>query len=399
MTRPSLLFASLLFLIGAPAVGVAQSGASTPVVAGERITIHSAILNEDRPILVHTPAVYAQSSEPYPVMVLLDGDGHFLHTAGIIDFLSGIGSMSPMIVVAVPNTDRTRDLTPPLSSPDDAMPTAGGADDFLAFIADELMPHIEANYRTAPYKVLVGHSFGGLFAVHALITRPETFDAYVAISPSLWWDEKGLVSNAEAFFPGREDLKGYLYMTIGNEGGAMLAAAWEMAGVLEEHAPDGFDWHFEYMPEETHGSIPHRTTYDALETLYADWVVDDMVAMFETGTLAPLDAHYAALEDQFGYPITTPEATVNSMGYFLLGQNRVDDAIVVFERNVRVFPASVNVYDSMGDAYDAAGRTDDAKASYEKACTMGRAVNHANTGVYCANLERVKATMSGGSEE
>ncbi len=397
MPRNHVLLVTLLLVILVPTIGYAQDGTSTPVVAGQRVTVHSTILDEDRPVWIHTPNGYDQTSDPYPVMYLLDGNAHFLHTAGIIEFLAGVGYMSPMIVVALPNTDRTRDLTPALSAPAENMPTAGGADNFLAFIADELMPYVEANYRTAPYEVLVGHSFGGLFAVHALITRPEVFDAYVAISPSLWWDEKGLVTKAEHFFREHEDLEGYLYMTIGNEGGAMLAAAWEMAGVLEEFAPETLDWHFEYMAEETHGSIPHRTTYDALETLYASWPIENMLTVFESGSLESLDAHYAALADQFGYDIRTPEGTVNQMGYFVLGQERVDEAVVILERNVETFPMSVNVYDSVGDAYDAAGRLADAKASYGKACSMGRESDHPNTGVYCDNFERASAKMNTGS--
>ncbi|TFH66787.1 MAG: alpha/beta hydrolase [Gemmatimonadales bacterium] len=101
-----------------------------------------------------------------------------------------------MIVVAIPNTgDRTRDLTP-ASETEHAgtgFPTAGGADRFLGFLADELIPHIDSTYRTETFRVLVGHSIGGLFATHALLTRPDLFRGYVAISPILWWNRKSLV--------------------------------------------------------------------------------------------------------------------------------------------------------------------------------------------------------------
>ena len=400
--RTFLLFATTIFtlFVATPALTLAQDAeptlaeAVTPIVIGEGMTIHSEILGEDRALLIHKPAAYDRTSAAYPVLYLLDGDAHFHHTTGIINFLSSVGRMSPMLVVALPNTDRTRDLTPALSTDDERFPTAGGADNFLAFITDELMPFVEANYRTAPYKVLVGHSFGGLFAVHALLTRPEAFDAYLSISPSLWWDNKALLPKAEAFFEAHEDLRGFLYMTIANEGGAMLASAWGMAGILEEKAPDGFAWHFNLMEEETHGSIPHRTTYDALEALYADWNIQNAGQLFDEGGLAALDAHYAALSEKFGYEIITPEAMVNQMGYRLMGQQKPEEAIAVLSRNVEVYPASPNVYDSLGDGYDANEQFEEAKASYEKACTMGHAANDPNTQVYCGNVERMAKKMS-----
>ena len=395
MNRTILRFATVVILLAAsPTLSLAQNDAPSPVIAGEQMTVYSEILGEDRPVMIYKPATYDQSSTPYPVLYLLDGNTHFLHTAGVIEFLSNIGHMSQMLVVALPNTDRTRDLTPAQDNPDNRFPTAGGADNFLNFIADELMPHVEEHYRTAPYEVLVGHSFGGLFAIHALMTRPDVFNAYIAISPSLWWDQKGLLPKAEAFFTEHRDLEGYLYMTIGNEGGSMLAAAWEMAGILEEKAPDSFAWHFDYMEKETHGSIPHRTTYDALETLFADWRLANPGRLFDEGGLAALDAHYAALSEKFGYEIITPEAMVNGMGYRLIGQNKAEEAITVLQRNVEVYPESVNVYDSLGDAYKAAEQFDDARASYEKACTMGRAANHPNTAIYCGNLDQVKKQLS-----
>lgn len=387
--KTALLAACLLLLAALPARLHAQNTGPTPVVVGERVTVYSEILGEDRPVLIHKPDGYDQSAAAYPVLYLLDGDAHFVHTVGIMQFLSGVGHMSPMLVVAIPNTSRTRDLTPPLSAPNDRFPTAGGADAFLQFLADELKPYVDANYRTAPYEALVGHSFGGLFALHALMTRPEAFDAYVSISPSLWWDNKALLPRAEAFFDEHPDLKGYLYMTIGNEGGAMLASAWSFAGILEEKAPDGFDWHFDYMAEETHGSIPHRTTYNALEALYADWTISDPRALFESGGLEAYEAHYSALSEKFGYPIMLPENLVNRAGYWLIGQQRAEEAIAVLQRNVELYPASINVYDSLGDAYDANGQHEMAKQHYEKACTMARASSHPNTGVYCGNLDRI----------
>ena len=99
--------------------------------------------------------------------------------------------MPATIVVALQNTERGRDMTPPAET-DDEMTSmigdSGGADDFIAFFRDELIPYVDSNYRTTGYDILVGHSLGGLVAIHALVHHPDVFEAYVPISPRLWWD-------------------------------------------------------------------------------------------------------------------------------------------------------------------------------------------------------------------
>ena len=382
----SIVLLALVFCI--PASLQAQDGGATPILLGEQISVYSEVLEEQRPILIYKPASYEQGEADYPVMYLLDGDGHLLHTAGIIAFLAQNGKMPEMVIVGIPNTDRTRDLTPALSEANERFPTAGGADNFLTFIADELMPHIERTYRVEPYKVLVGHSFGGLFSVHALLSRPDLFNAHISISPSLWWDNKGLLPKAESFFEEHEAYTGFMYMTMGNEGGGMLSSAWSLAGIFEEKSPASFEWHFDLMEEETHGSIPHRSTYKGLEALYAGWSIENPAQLFAEGGLEAIDGHYAGLSEKFGYTISTPEGLVNRMGYQLMGQEKVAEAIEVFKRNVRDFPMSANVYDSLGDGYNAAEQLEDAKSNYEKACELGQETNHPNAAIYCMNLER-----------
>lgn len=366
----------------------AETNDSKPFVIGETITLKSDILNEDRQIMISKPAGYDQSSAKYPVMYLLDGNTHFHHTTGIIQFLSSVGNMPQMIVVAIPNTQRTRDLTPATSDTSSRLQNAGGADNFLKFIRRELMPHVESNYRTQPYKLLVGHSFGGLFAINTLLTHPESFDAYVAISPSLWWDTQRLVDDAKPFFQSNSGLNKFLFVTLGNEGGNMLPAAQAFVQVLERNAPSGLDWQYDHMENETHGSIPHRTTYNALEKLYMDWRLPLEIA--RTAILADFDTHFEGLSRKFGYEIITPELTVNRLGYRYLGTKEMEEAIAVFKRNVAVYPESTNVYDSLGDAYDAAENFELALKNYEIAYKNALKTSHPNLQVYKNNFERLQ---------
>jgi len=370
----------------------AQDGA-TPYVIGTTQQLHSDVLAEDRQIIVHLPQGYEIGQQHYPVMYLLDGDAHFHHTTGIIQFLAQQGYMPAMIVVAIPNTDRTRDLTPePDTEVATRTPTAGGADEFLRFLNDELIPWVEGQYRTAPFRVVVGHSLGGLFATHALLVQPEVFDGYIAISPSLWWNDRALVEQAEATIEHQPWAGRFLYMTVGNEGGDMLPAVEALASVLEASAPEEFDWQFRLMDQETHGSIPHRTTYDALEWLFMEYrMPPDLMAM----GLGGLELHYATVSERY-YQMEVPEAMINQLGYQYLRRGDARMAIETFTLNVERFPGSANVYDSLGDAYYTAGESAPALENYERAYRMSDGTQHPFADTYRGKYQRLIQEMASG---
>ena len=294
-----------------------------------------------------------------------------------------------MIVVGIANTERTRDMTPPLDEPDTLIArmsqTAGGADNFLAFIRDELMPYINGEYRTAPYRIMVGHSLGGLVAVHSLITQPDLFNAYIAISPSLWYGNQSFLVPAEKLLKERDELNVSFFMTMGNEGGNMLGGAMKLAALFEENKIKGFENKFVPMPVETHGTVPHRSTYQGLEFIYHDYrpplpgTYEEFIAAKENGgpekLLSGVHDHYTYLSKKYGYTVSD-EATVNQLGYVFLQEKMMDAAIMAFEQNVKNYPESPNAFDSLGDAYTAAGRTKDARKSYEKAIELSKKYSH-----------------------
>ena len=167
---------------------------SEKIVIGTIDTINSSILNEKRPIWVYKPnnALTRNNSDSlkqYPVVYLLDGDLHFASVVGILEHLSDNNICPEMIVVGIPNTNRLRDLTPSRDSAY-SKTSGGGSDNFISFMNKELVPYIDSIYPTAPYKMLIGHSIGGLTVINTLINFPEIFNSYVAIDPSMWWDNQ-----------------------------------------------------------------------------------------------------------------------------------------------------------------------------------------------------------------
>ena len=358
-----------------------------------KLTIKSAVLGEDRAILVRTPPGYATSNLKYPVMYMTDGDAHLAHTSGTIDFLVRNGRISDMILVGIPNTDRTRDLTPAKATGPNAtqFPTAGGADNFLKFIETELIPQIEKTYRVQPYRILAGHSFGGLFTVHALITRPELFNSYIAVSPSLQWADETTLKRAEEFFKTRKELKATLFTSLGNEPGDIGKDFVAFKELLSKTQIKGFEWQAEQMMDEDHGSVVLRSHYFGLRKVYDGWQMPrDPATGAVAGGLKAADEHYKWLSEKFGYAIPTPEGLINQIGYqFLLAQSpNPEEAIAVFKANVERYPNSANVYDSLGEAYEKTGHMDWAAPQYEKAQALGKKNNDPNAAIFLANYTR-----------
>ena len=344
-------------------------------IIGQSFSLYSDILKEERPYLIYLPQDYDENGAPLPVMYLLDGDGHFHHTTGVISFLKNNGKIPNFMVVAIPNTsDRTRDLTPEIELNEQAaqqFPTAGGADNMLAFLKNELIPHIDQTYNTAPFKLLTGHSFGGLFAVHALLEEPDLFSAYIAISPSMWWDDQNLVKKAEDFLKTKPQLDCFFYMTMGNEGGTMLGGAMKLAGLFEEMEQSEFNYDFRVMEEETHGSIPHRSTYYGLEAIFEDWYSIDYRKVYSQMGLEGIKNHFKKISDKLGaYPIPPPENALNTLGYWVMGNGNIDEAINIFEQNIEYYPNAFNVYDSAGEAYMNKGDKEKAIAYYKKSMVL-----------------------------
>jgi predicted alpha/beta superfamily hydrolase len=396
------------------AVPLAASGQATaggpdgqPVVIGRSYLVPSLVLNEDRPIQVYFPPEYQGSTEAFPVIYVLDGPGHLLHTTSSMQFLADNQRMPQMIVVSIGNTGghRTRDLTPPITDSAEAaqFADAGGADRFLQFLETELKPWIASRFRVSPFSMLIGHSFGGLFITHVLNTDPGAFNAYIAISPSLWWDKGTYTDSLASLFARHPDAKGSLFMTMGNEGGDMIAGAWRFLGTLETAAPASFRWHWQPMPEEDHGSVPNRSTYDGLEWIFAEWSPRALFRALATEGMAAypaLEAHFARVATEFGSDPRPTEGGFNQAGYTLRGSDRAAEGVRVFEKVVELYPESANAHDSLGDGLVAACRFEDARREYATAISMATATGLTDfAAAYRGSLAELDALVAAGGGE
>lgn len=374
--------AGLLLLV---AFSVVAQDAPVPV------QLQSKVMSETRTILIRTPASYARGSRAYPVLYMTDGDRQIGHTAATADYLAREGRMPEVIIVGISNTDRTRDLTPTKverMGQGFATPTSGGADRFLDFIATEVIPYVEKNYRTQPYRVFAGHSFGGLFAMHAFFTRPSLFHGVIAVSPTLTWDDRYVYRRAAEWMKSASGQPRTLVMSVGNEGEELDREFDALKALLATRKSLAFE--AVRFADEDHGSVVLPTHYAGLRKVFDGYRFVPGGPNEDPKQLhARAREHYAKLSERMGFPVPIPEPMLNLIGYRLLQAEHVQEAIEVFRANAQAYPDSANVYDSLGEAQERAGAQTEALASYRKAAEIGKKTSDPNLAVYERNAARL----------
>lgn len=395
------LLSAALVLVAAPA---AAQDAARPITAGETRTFRSAILNENREIRIALPESYDQTTLRYPVLYLLDGSPEKLvQGAGVTRFLAAARNRIPeMIVVAIPNTNRNRDLTP-----------GPGAETFERFLAEELLPWVEREWRAAPDRVLVGHSLGGSLVAHAALNRPTLFRGYLAVSAPVWRYD----GFADQLAPGiaRAAAAGVsLHLTVGELENPQLRGGMEGFAAALRKAPAAPTWSWGDLPGEDHSSTFLRSLYAGLESRYTGWrfpFFEDSAGFAAAGGLAALEAHHARLAARFGYRVVPPAASLVSAARFELAadrhaevmrlalayrddylglgegmvwqvaadqlrRGRTADALATLRRGTTTFPAAIALHDALGDALCTTGDPTGAKAARERAATLAESTKH-----------------------
>lgn len=374
-------------------------------------TFQSEILNETRPLWIHVPLTEPKSGERYPVVYLLDGSAHFPSVVGMIRQLSSINGntlVPKMIVVGIPNTNRTRDLTPIHDSNSGPQNTSGGGEKFMDFIEKELIPYIDSNYPTSPYKLFIGHSLGGLTVINTLLKRPDLFNSYIAIDPSLWWADSFTLKEAKTLLNSNKYENESLFVGVANtmspgmdiktvkndttRNTQHIRDILEFTTQVVPESTSHLDFAYEYYNDDTHGSVPLITTYDGLRFIFSWYDMGEIVPLImqddvtTENIIAAFDKHYKNASKKMGYTLLPPEDVINQIGYSFLRQSMFDKSEAFFKLNVKNYPKSSNVYDSLGDFYLAVDKKEKAIKAYEKAMSTSGGNDYSQ-----AKLDTLKA--------
>lgn len=378
----------LLWLLGSiPFLGQAQAPTVVPLGRAEQLP--SRVLGELRTYFVHVPEsaqdpLYAR--QRYPVIYVLDGETAFQSVAATVERLAAARIMPEAIIVAVLNTQRVRDFTPThiesgIYMSREAATPSGGGENFTRFLQQELIPHIDSLYPTTSYRMLVGHSLGGLLVLNTLLHHPAAFQAYVALDPSLWWDDTLLVRQASALLAQPQLAGKTLYLPVATafkevvdtvalvsrttpKSRAILAIP-DFVAQLRARPGSGLRWSAPVYRYEGHNTVALPGTYDALRYAFSAYrfLSVDNIQLFESsvrtlGAQALKDSLLVgcrAISRQLGYLVLPPEQLVNRLGYAYLAQKDFASAALFFEWNRANYPTSFNVYDALGDYYSAQG--------------------------------------------
>lgn len=378
-------FLRICVFLALPIGGVSAQAVAAPraITIGTIDSMWSPTLKENRNYIVYTPPGYAQSPylpRAYPVLYLLDGDAHFPSVTGLIQFLStgvnGTYVIPEMIVVAIPNTNRTRDLSPTVARlgfdgrvvPEYAQ--GGGGPNFLKFIKTELIPHIDSTMRTEPYRLLVGHSLGGITAIDALYTMPETFNAYVAIDPSLWWDNQVLLKRAKDYFAkpapsGRTLFIGQANTLSDTEPvpNVHFRSIRQFDTVMAQPSnKSGIRYAFKYYAADDHGSVPLIAEYDGLRFIFDSYKLDLQKAARRPALIAE---HFAKVSAALGYSVRPPERLVDRIASF-----DTSKTVAILRLNADLYPKSPRAFSVLGSALLVRHDTSKARASFAHALEL-----------------------------
>src|SRR5689334_16130882 len=257
--RKHLLFCAAVL---APALS-----AGAQVLAHDSLTLQSKALNEARAVNVYLPPQYRASSARLPVLYMPDGglDEDFPHVIKTVDSLIARGAIRPVIVVGIPNTQRRRDLTGPTTVASDSAiaPRVGGSAAFRRFIRDELIPEIDRRYRTTNERGIIGESLAGLFIVETFLLEPTLFTHYIALDPSVWWNNGALIDSAPRHIATLNASPRSLYLATSLEPSTAVGIS-RLDSLLKARAPKGLRWTYVPRTDLRHDNIFQTLKHAAL---------------------------------------------------------------------------------------------------------------------------------------
>jgi predicted alpha/beta superfamily hydrolase len=366
-------FAVLAACRGAP---VELDSTKEQIVLGTKYTIHSEILGDDRSFIVNLPEGYESTELRYPVLYVLDAEYFYYQAHGALQFLSESGynnnrPVPQMILVAVLDGDRNRDFTAthaPVQGPL-GFPTSGGAAAYLGHVEKELCPFIDENFRTSG-SILAGWSLGGLFTFYTFLEKPELFAVYIAISPSLWWNNQEPLGWAKDRIPDGAEFRQRLVITQGAlEGGAIgNSVKGGIVPLLKEKNAKG--WAYVEIPGVSHYYTPYKALYEGLNAAFPGFAVpqDELNA-----GLAALKEHYAKASASYGYTVNIPDDVYAALVRGWFNSHDPGEILPITAEWTDTYPWSAIAWYFHGQMHQLSNDLDMARACFQKAVALEQA--------------------------
>ena len=330
------------------------------IIIGIKDSLFSKKLNENRELIIYVPQLeneYVQSAT-YPVLYLLDGDRLFTQTIGILDHLSNEygGERCPkMIVVALVSNNRIKDLLP-ITSND----LKDNNDDFTQFLEKELIPYIDENYPTQPFRTILGHSLGGLRVANTLVYQSQISNSYISLDPSLGHDLNVWSEKSSKLIPQKKFTNKYLYLAMAQTMPNLkdtsvirmdtTGASRHMRAIMRfekdiNNKTNGLNFNWKYYPDKTHSEVSFIGAYDALQSIFS-WYFDSKKNMIYDLNIKSEEAidivvkRFEMISNKMGYIVLPPEEYVMNIIHNLLNKGQKEKAMNFAKLNIKNYPLS-----------------------------------------------------------
>lgn len=371
-------------------------------------SLSSNILNEKRDFWVQLPESYdEQRKVKYPVVYILDGGIHMRALQTVYSYYFG-HHLPEMILVGISNrVNRTRDLTISEISTRNGGPVneaSGGAELFTGFIEKELIPYVNDKYNTSSYRTLIGWSYGGLFTINTLVNHPDLFANYIAIDPSLDWDDQKLLKEAKIKLQ-HENFKGKsLFVSLAAGQLHMFDEKINLNNVMQDTSEftlfgrsiiefsefaskqqqNELNFSYKYYPLDYHWTITLPSITDGLVEQFEWFQLQSPTRYSNPETsLEELKQLVAdrekILNTHYGYKSPPLQAELlNQTGYMYLQFEQFDKSYAFFKMYTDYYPDDANAYDSMTDYYESQKDYSNALKSITRAYELSRSDFHKN---------------------
>jgi len=336
----------------------------------QRYVIKSAALGEKREIFVRTPPNY-RGDDPLPVIFVTDAEWNFELVAAAFDFLIDNGAIPPAIITGVRNVNRNRDFLP---RNDNDYDDSGEADAFLAFVQNEWTPFVAGKYAVSDQRVLIGHSFGGVFALHAFFRSPEFFDAYISLSPSSWVADRVLFEEAAELFAANKNLTSFVYIAVGeSDGGPTIPSSRELAELFKADAPASLDWSFDIMPKADHfWNFTGGLNAGMMKLFPSFGMAEEARLAGEGGGAAGINAWFDEKEEALGFRFFPSWFDFGIAAIRLSGSESPDAGPAVIERAMKYHQENAHFAAFAAQVQENTGNFDAAIMEYERAIKIAK---------------------------
>ncbi|MEX8545971.1 MAG: alpha/beta fold hydrolase [Mucilaginibacter sp.] len=341
------------------------------------VNVHSQILNRDQKIFIRLPRNYDQTSIKYPVVYLFDANDKtlFNYASSVIDRLMWTHDIPDVILVGIAQNDRSKELGTERNE--------AYSDKFRTFIKDELLPNIEKKYRTADFRVLIGHSLGGQFVTTAMITYPKTFKSVISISAALNNPPtdtafKGkTILKLDKFLQSNPNDKLYYYFSVGDSGfqdELFQKGNLKVDSLFKKHPQNTVKYKFNYLKGSNHGTTPLISIPDGLIFIFNDWHFSDSLAMSvlvngKTDPIEAIDKQSKRIRDSYGADISIPVFIYWQFADYYFEKGQYAKAKIVLQKNIDLDPNSHYPYGKMGEIFDKTNKPLEAIKYYTLAIT------------------------------